>query len=294
MQNEKQKVEYDVLEVNYHIEGKDENNNLPHNDSSIELVQMWSNGGFFVMKKNIFPIETGVVFLVNAIETHYSNPENIEEYKRSKIIITYDYFSTLMRILGVGQFEDKYLREQGGYMFRLNPSSATIMEIDGHFEAAKRYYDILHENDLAKAQLTLEIMQILVLLLTEDTKQAHIRKNENMEDSPTSVALLCDYVNRNINSYENITLEKICKELHLSPSYVSHLFKRITNVSIIQYATAIRMAEAKKLLLNTDMKVVEIAEKLHFQNSTVFCKTFKKVVHCTPLEYRLSKGKHRS
>ncbi len=282
----------DILEINYHVVGYDKMSNVPHNDQCVEILQMWSTGGYFVVKNNIFPIEAGFVFLVNAIETHYSNPKNADNYKRSKIIVSADYFRNLIRLAGLESYADKFLFENGGYEFQINPSSQRAILIDQLFDSAEKIYTQVQVDDLAKSRLTINLLQILLLLFS--IPEEGQRDAKSLDESPKSVIALCDYINKNLYSYENISLEKICGTLHLSASYISHLFKKVTNKSITQYMTELRISEAKKLLLNTDMKVFEISERLHFHNSTIFCKTFKKIVHCTPLEYRVSKGKHNN
>lgn len=282
----------DILEINYHVVGYDKMSNVPHNDRCVEILQMWSTGGYFMVKNNAFPIEAGFVFLVNAMETHYSNPKDAKNYKRSKIIVSADYFEGLIRLAGLETYANKYLLENGGYKFEINPSSQRAISIDKLFANAEKCFSKMETNDMAKSRLTVNLLEMLLLLFSTPEQEQHDRKS--MAASPKSVVALCNYINKNLYSYENISLNKICSSLHLSPSYASHLFKKVTNKSITQYMTELRISEAKKLLLNTDMKVVEISERLRFHNSTIFCKTFKKIVHCTPLQYRASKGKHNS
>lgn len=285
-------MELTFLEADYHICGYDAKNNLPHNDRCVEILQMWSTGGYFVVKNHIFPIEAGHVFLINAVETHYSNPQDTDGYKRSKIIISSEYFEKLMRTLGLSEYMQRFLTDNGGYQFEFPPSQQKTMEIDAYFADAAQRFKSGQTDKLMHTALTLDMLHILMLLFSAEAKPECMPQMPESQ-SPKSVALLCDYINRNLDSYENISMEKICDTLHISPSYASHLFKKITNMSIVRYATELRISEAKKLLLNTDMKVVDIAERLRFHNCTVFCKTFKKIVHCTPSEYRCSRGKHR-
>ena len=60
--------------------------------------------------------------------------------------------------------------------------------------------------------------------------------------------------------------------------------------TIIQYKNELRIAEAKKLLLSTNLKIFEISDMLDFQHCTIFNKYFKEMVGCTPKKYRDSKG----
>ena len=102
----------------------------------------------------------------------------------------------------------------------------------------------------------------------------------------STIYLMTEYINNQLLSWEHVTPENLCAALHISYSYASHLFKQLTKQSITQYATNLRLAEAKKLLANTDLKIYNIAELLKFKDSTTFCKTFKKHVGCSPEAYR--------
>jgi AraC-like DNA-binding protein len=101
---------------------------------------------------------------------------------------------------------------------------------------------------------------------------------------------MTDYINKKLANWDDFSPEDICKELHISRSYAAHLFKDLTNKSMTQYIMDLRLAEATKLLLTTDLKVFDIAEMLNFKDSTTFCKIFKKYIGCTPRHFRISAG----
>lgn len=101
---------------------------------------------------------------------------------------------------------------------------------------------------------------------------------------------MTSYINNHLSTWEEISLQNLCDHLHISASYASHLFKQLTNKSITQYSNNLRISEAKKLLLSTDLKIHDIAEILKFKDSTTFCKTFKKYTQSTPKHYRLTNG----
>lgn len=63
------------------------------------------------------------------------------------------------------------------------------------------------------------------------------------------------------------------------------MFKDITGVNFIDYLTSIRLNKAKELLINTDMKINEIAETIGYKNS-YFNRLFKRHEGYTPGQYR--------
>ncbi len=85
---------------------------------------------------------------------------------------------------------------------------------------------------------------------------------------------------------KNFSLQDICRELYLSTSQFSLLFKEGTGKTFVEYLTALRMEEAKRLLLSTDLKGYEVAEQVGFGDPRYFSISFKKHWGMTAMEYR--------
>ena len=84
----------------------------------------------------------------------------------------------------------------------------------------------------------------------------------------------------------NFSLQVICSELFLSTSQFSFLFKEGTGQTFVEYLTAFRVEEAKKLLKSTDLRAYEIAEKVGYRDSRYFSLIFKKLTGLTAMEFR--------
>lgn len=84
----------------------------------------------------------------------------------------------------------------------------------------------------------------------------------------------------------DITLESIAAKLHYNPNYLSSIFRKETNISFSEYLSLYRLDMAKKWLLETNMSVKEIAEKLKYNNSQNFIRSFRKNEGTTPGKYR--------
>ncbi|TBL81723.1 helix-turn-helix domain-containing protein [Paenibacillus thalictri] len=100
------------------------------------------------------------------------------------------------------------------------------------------------------------------------------------------ITLITGYIE---NHYaENIYLEHIADEIGLSPKYVSRLFKETTGTSITDYISLVRMAKAKELLAETDLKISEVSERIGILSRTTFLRIFKKYEGISPMDYRTS------
>lgn len=85
---------------------------------------------------------------------------------------------------------------------------------------------------------------------------------------------------------EELSLEEITSQVHLSANYVSTLFKRYSGMNISDYIIKVRMEHAARFLADTNFKIYEIAEQIGYTNPQYFSVLFKKYYKMTPKEYR--------
>lgn len=85
-----------------------------------------------------------------------------------------------------------------------------------------------------------------------------------------------------------LSINKVCGRLHISAGYFSSIFKKETKLTFVAYLLHIRMEAAKELLRTTDLRALEIAEKVGYAEPNYFSFSFKKHVGMSPKEYRSS------
>lgn len=90
-----------------------------------------------------------------------------------------------------------------------------------------------------------------------------------------------------LNEYHNnVTLADLCEHFGRSKSYISHMFKRESGMTIKAYCNKLKLADSKKLLLETDFSMTEIAFDTGFNDVSYFIYLFKKEFGISPLKYR--------
>ncbi len=89
----------------------------------------------------------------------------------------------------------------------------------------------------------------------------------------------------------DISITKVCKQLHISTGYFSNIFKKETSMTFVNYLMSVRMESAQQLLRTTDLKSFEIAEKVGFTDPNYFSFCFRKKFGISPKEYRSGAGK---
>jgi len=110
--------------------------------------------------------------------------------------------------------------------------------------------------------------------------------DENRSYQVSDEQRVLNFIDRNIKG--GISLDEAAEYANMSSCYFSKFFKKITGMNFITYVTDCKIEAAQKMLVDTDMPVINIAYELSYSETNYFSKAFKKKVGVTPTEYRES------
>lgn len=86
-----------------------------------------------------------------------------------------------------------------------------------------------------------------------------------------------------------LTLEEIASRVSLSTSYLSKIFKEETGQTVIEYLTEIRLKRARELMLEEDLSLEEVAQRVGFSDASYLSRVFKREEGITPGQFKQGK-----
>lgn len=89
--------------------------------------------------------------------------------------------------------------------------------------------------------------------------------------------------------YPDITLDRIARQMGVSPAYLSRLLKQQCGSSFQRLLTRQRMSEAARLLDLGTTSVTEVAHRVGYNNVTFFYRKFQEEFGCSPGTWRTRK-----
>ena len=104
------------------------------------------------------------------------------------------------------------------------------------------------------------------------------------EGTDTLIENIKSYLRSNIEF--NVSTSHIASVFHYNKSYLGRRFKEEAGVSIAEYINSQRIERAKRYLAETELTVIEIAEKCGFSEIGYFNRLFKSKTGKTPTKFR--------
>ncbi len=119
---------------------------------------------------------------------------------------------------------------------------------------------------------TLELKKRMSRYLLEAAEVIH----KSLIDHDQAMVQQAIYYIRNHYHHKGLKIQNVADHVHLSPNYLSYLFKLIVGETVWEFVTRLRMEEAKHLLMHTTKKRYEIADEVGYESPEHFTRVFKR------------------
>ncbi|MCL4514747.1 MAG: AraC family transcriptional regulator [Firmicutes bacterium] len=250
-----------------------------HNYLQIGLC-IRGNGKFRFSNKE-YPVTRGDVFICSNFESHVA----LSELPDSTTYIFAAFLPDLIASPGSRAFDFEYLSpfwyDIKTFYNKIDHLTVTAQLIGQRMVEMKKIWE---DRGIGyKHLIDANLKQILGLLIrhygTADPNYSAFKITNRIKMQPA-----LNYIHQHF--MKNITLEEVSSIVHMSESRFRHFFKEVTYIGFKEYITYLRINEAKKLLLTTDMSISEIGNNIGLSNIYQFYKQFEKYISMTPAKYR--------
>jgi two-component system response regulator YesN len=130
-----------------------------------------------------------------------------------------------------------------------------------------------------------ETMERINSKLSQNTEEAAEEINKY---SPSVSAIVSDIEE---NYSQKISLEHYADKFNMTPEYISRIFSKEIGNTFSNYLTEVRINKAKKLLLDKNYKIYEIACMVGYNDVHYFCRVFKKFSGVSAKDYIIKHNK---
>lgn len=248
-----------------------------HTHPEVELTLITSGRGHRLVGDSIETYGPGDLVLIGSQLPHaYLSPPGTTDNSAIVAQFSRDFagpeFLKMPEFAGVGRLLD---RADRGLAFPADSVTSTIE----HMHAFPTMND---------ANRTLSLIRVLLDLAQSDSAARVLSTGEprrSFDDATrTRINEVCGYLN---NAYtETISLGEMANLAHMSPTSFSRFFRQTMGRTPTAYITELRIGAACRLLIDTDLPIIEVAARSGYSNLSNFNRRFRTAKHVTPREYR--------
>jgi AraC-like DNA-binding protein len=232
----------------------------------------------YVIGPNVYTLAPGDVIVMHGMTLHTPNPDMRVPYVRSMIHFYPEFVHEFMnRSYTVPLM--KPFEELRNYRLQAGPLKG---EVEERLAGLNRWYHSSEEH--AYERFLLRFIDFLYLV------SELCRKPLNNGYTPSSdrerhVQRVIEYIEAHYA--DDISMEELERELHVSRHYLSRVFKEWTGTTVFQFLYHRRINQAKTLfLVENDLSVSEVSARVGFKHLPHFSRVFKQWEGCPPEQYR--------
>lgn len=171
-----------------------------------------------------------------------------------------------------------------------------VFQIDGCAEIKQileKIEEIMILPNIEKKEAILKIQIMNLLIYSHILEKYRVRSLDSVVvqgslEKQKRVCMVADYIAEHY--MEPMELDDLSRRFYMSKSYMSRIFKEVTNFTVSEYINIFRIAASKQYLLDSELSMTEIANRLGFNSLTYFERVFKQKMSITPRQYRKQKN----
>ncbi|MNX45379.1 HTH-type transcriptional activator RhaS [compost metagenome] len=246
-----------------------------------ELIYVVDGTGIQIINNNKFQYRKGNLFLVT--------PQDVHSFE----------ISTLTKFFFL-RFNEYYVKANSQ-----NPQSETVLRMEYILQNASHRPGCILKNKIDKpliASLIESIIneqsnqqiyhqkiieQIVNAIITVVARNIALKLPKNIKETTGEMVLeILHYIQENIYDPKQLKANIISEHFNISLHYLGKYFKKQTGETLQEYISNYKLRLIEARLLNSDMRINEIADELHFSDESHLNKVFRKHKGINPSEFR--------
>jgi AraC-like DNA-binding protein len=246
-----------------------------HMHDMYELYYLYEGERMYFIRDRSYLILPGDLVLINRRELHATSDS--DKLGHARVVLN---------------FSDSFLestKEDAPFLLDAFTHATSVLRLD---LPTRRFVEdildkLIHEakEPLLGQNFALRQYLIELLLFTARFVRIHpVTSPEHVSPLHRKISTIVRFINTHFA--EPMRLEELSERFEISPAYLSRMFKEITGFSLVEYVNLVRVQEAQKLLTQTKLKVILIAEQVGFGSLVQFGRVFRQITKTTPLRYR--------
>lgn len=263
-----------------------------HMHKKYEIYYLLEGSRKYFIDDSIYLVNAGSLVLIDADSVHKT--ASMGDVGHSRIVINFsssfiEEFSEELRAMNLTSiFKTKFTVLPLSFKYKLIIENLLfkLVEIgsdDIELGAKTTPEDKLSADSYKKTLLKLQLSELLIMI-REYLGVLQQKEYESHQIVNNKVDKIIKYISAHYT--EDLTLTSIAEQFYISPFYLSKIFKKSTNLSIVEYINSLRIRHAKELLESSSTKIADIAELVGFSSSSHFSRTFKLVTGLSPQQYK--------
>ena len=254
----------------YDIKTENGLNLYTHYHSELEVILIKSGSGMAYVDDKSYAVGEGDILFINSQQLHGIMASDMNNAEFIAVVFAPEFFGQLDAVA------NKYVM----------PVIKKSVYIPTFIEKDFQLYDCILElaekkgSELEELKIKRLMFKIWELLIIKSERCTACTYETGIEEIKTAI----DYMKSNY--VQKIKLSKLAQLTNMSRVYFCKKFTQLAGITPIEYLIRIRIENSCHMLKNTNMEIGTIAMECGFSSFSYYSKIFKRIMGCTPKEYR--------
>ena len=255
-----------------------------HKHSDFEISLILKGKGVYHLNDSICEINCGDIFVFGSNQVHCITDVLPKE---EMVLFNVQFEPRIFWSPGSNLLSEKYLRLFNGKCERIDPKERTTEKIRELLQELRN--ETINKEQGYRIRVNACLASVIGQLILDCDIPFDDEPTEEKNQHLFYMEKALNYINDNLS--DNLTLADIAAYAGFSRNYFSTIFADLNGLSPWDYITIQRIEMSKNLLCSTSFSVTEIAERCGYRNLANFNRQFKRIVGCSPREFRSNSKK---